>query len=133
MGYNEVMFFTSLFGWWYGKGWRGQFGLVFERLAKTSDFFSISLLAKSLFAPFRQISAGNLGSSAPIGVRFQAFLDKLFSRFMGAIVRMIVIILGFLALLLSAVLGLGWLLVWPLMPFLPIIGFLVSVTGALAL
>ena len=53
------MFIVGLLGWWYGAGWRERARMIIERLAKAYDFFSLDLLIKTLFAPFRQISAGS--------------------------------------------------------------------------
>ena len=92
MGYNEDMFIVGILSWWYGDGWRQRFAITRESILKTNDFFSITLLLKTLFTPFRQISAGKV--RGPIGVQLQAFLDRLFSRLKGAFVRSIVIFIG---------------------------------------
>lgn len=47
--------------------------------------FSVGLLLKTLFNPFRQISAAPVGGAAP--VQLSAFFDKLFSRAVGMVVR----------------------------------------------
>ncbi|USN97174.1 MAG: hypothetical protein H6799_02235 [Candidatus Nomurabacteria bacterium] len=48
------MFWVDLLGWWYGAGLK-DLSIKFNALfSSTSDFFSISLLAKNLFQPYRQ-------------------------------------------------------------------------------
>jgi len=97
------------------------------RLIAVADFFSIGLLAKTLFSPFRQISAGNV--SGPIGVQLRAFFDRLVSRFVGAFVRTSMIIIGTLALFLQSLLGFVTLIIWLIFPFLPVAGLILCVIG----
>lgn len=121
------MFFVGVVRWWYTDGWRQRAGLTREGLARTLDFFSISLLAKTLFAPFRQISAG--GASGPIGVRLQAFFDKLISRCIGAFMRTILIFIGLLSIVLQVFWGGIVLLVWLILPIFPFVGLILFSVG----
>ena len=90
-----------------------------EHVTRALDTFSLIQLLRTLFAPFRQISAG--GVSGSLDVKFRAFLDRLVSRFVGAIVRLIVIGIGLGYLLLLGIASLIWLIVWPFIPVLPLI------------
>ena len=121
------MFIVGLLGWWYGPGWRGCMGRVVDRLAATADFFSISLLLRTLFSPFRQISAGSV--RGPLGVQLRAFFDRLISRLIGAMVRSAMIIAGGVILTIQAIAGglasVGWLFV----PALPLVGLLLMLIG----
>lgn len=121
------MLVVSLLSWWYGAGWRDQIHLVSERLAKAADRYSISLLLRSLFAPFRQISAGSV--SGPLDARFRAWLDKLISRGIGAMVRTAIIIVGSVALLIGVIIGALRLIVWPFLPLLPFVGLVMTMSG----
>lgn len=98
-----------------------------QRLASIADFFSIDLLIKTLFAPFRQISAGKVDGS--LNVKFQAFVDRLFSRIIGAIMRTFMIILGSVSLMLSLLVTALLLLFWPIVPLLPVAGVALSIIG----
>lgn len=69
---------VALLSWWYGSGVLRMFRTVQMKFASLLDYFSIDLLARTLFAPFRQISAG--GVSGPIGLQIRAFFDQLISR-----------------------------------------------------
>lgn len=122
------MLIISLISWWYGAGWRRQASLSGERLASMMDYFSIDLLLRTLFSPFRQISA-NSHIDGSIGAKFQAWLDKLISRFIGAMVRTIIILTGVLVLLATSIYGIVSLIIWPLVPMLPIVGLALSVSG----
>lgn len=121
------MILVGLLSWWYGRGWLDQYGLVKQRLLRVSDYFSLALLIKTLFAPFRQISAGQVRGS--LGDKFRAFVDKLFSRLIGAAVRSIVFCLGAFVIAAQALLGGLLLLVWPLVPLLPLIGVIMALIG----
>lgn len=125
MRYNKDMFIVGLLGWWYSAGWRARAIVVRQRLARAFDFFSIDLLVKTWFAPFRQISAGKV--SGPIGAQLRAWADRMISRIIGGIVRTFVIISGAVWLLVLAVIGVVELGVWLLIPLSPLAGvFLMS-------
>lgn len=90
---------------------------VFERLRSTADFFSIGSLARTLFAPFRQISA------------HAGFLDRLISRCVGAVTRFFIIVFGVVAIIVEAILGLILIIIWPLIPLLPFGCVVLTVMG----
>lgn len=116
------MVIIDLFSWWYGTGWITLAQGVGHRLSAVLRFFSVPMLLGSLFSPFRQISAANTGG--PLGVQLRAWGDRTFSRFMGMIVRLLVILVGVAALAVTAVFGLVIIILWPLVPVLPVIGLL---------
>lgn len=121
------MFIAGMLSWWYGEGWRRRFSRLGEKLASTMDYFSIDLLLKTFFSPFRQISAGKV--RGPLGVQMRAFFDRLISRVIGAMIRFIMIIVGSIAIMLHAILGLASVILWAFIPLLPIIGVMLFVTG----
>ena len=121
------MFIVGLFSWWYGAGWLQRVQVVKERLSGLYDYFSIDLLIKTLFSPFRQISAGSV--RGPIGVQIRAFFDQLISRTIGMIVRSLVIVIGSVTLVVSAVLGLCAILLWPIVPVLPAVCVVLAMSG----
>lgn len=101
--------------------------MVSARLDSVIDYFSIDLLIKTLFSPFRQISAGKV--DGPLGVQFRAFADRLISRVIGAMIRLLLLLIGLIVIATQAVLGIVVLLGWAFVPLLPIIGLAVSLTG----
>lgn len=118
----------SLFSWWYTNGWRDQAELCGARLSRVSDRFSITLLLRSLFSPFRQISADdNYGPGLDAKVR--AWLDKLISRCIGAMIRSVLILMGALLLLFEVIIAAVRLVVWPLLPLFPVIGIILAMSG----
>jgi hypothetical protein len=116
------MHLVALVSWWYGAGWVKQFLLLRSQVLRALDTFSIGLLLRTLFAPFRQISAA--GVRGPLGVQLRAWFDRLVSRFVGAGVRMIVIGIGMVYLAGVFLFGLLRIVMWPLIPILPIIALI---------
>lgn len=116
-----------MLSWWYGAGWMQRSRLVRERLARTLDYFSIDILLRTLFSPYRQISAG--GVSGPIGLKWRAFVDRTISRLVGAVVRTAIIITGSFVIVFHSLLGLLVLILWGVMPLLPLIGFVLFISG----
>lgn len=113
--------------WWYGDGFIGRVQMVKKRLARLADVFSIEILIKTLFNPFRQISAGK--TSGPFVDQVRAFFDKLFSRFIGASVRLIVISIGLVSLTIATLFAIVFLTLWIIVPIIPILGLIMLVIG----
>ncbi len=130
-GYNNGMFLVGILSWWYGDGFSRRIQLIKERLISSIDFFSIDILLSSFFAPFRQISAGNV--SGPIGDQIRAFFDKLLSRIVGAIVRSFVIFFGLIVIFLQLIFSLLTIIVWLILPTFPVIGLILTAVGGVSL
>lgn len=113
--------------WWYTDGWRQCFSRAKERLLATLDFFSVDLLLKTLFAPFRQIAAGGVRGS--FDAQMRAFFDRLISRCIGTCVRLIMIFVGTLTVVGTMIVSGVVLLAWPLVPLMPFLGAVLFVMG----
>lgn len=109
-----------MFSWWYGAGWRQRAMTVRERLLATMDYFSIDILLRTYFSPFRQISAGRV--EGPLGVKLQAFFDKLISRIIGATVRTFIMLIGVVCIAFQTISGGFILATWVIVPLFPVIG-----------
>jgi len=110
----------ALITWWYGTGWAGEFRLQARRLGRVEGFFAFDTLLRTLFQPFRQIDAGSRRGG--LSVQFRAWLDKSISRFIGASARLVLLLAGALWWCVSALTSACWLMLWPLLPVMPIIG-----------
>lgn len=117
----------ALVSWWYGAGWSGLAKRMTKRIDSTLQFFSIGLLLKTLFDPFRQIGAGHV--KGPLAVQFRAWGDRAFSRGVGFTVRTTVIFFGLIQVLFITLYGLLQLLLWPVIPLLPLVGAGLLLTG----
>jgi hypothetical protein len=125
--YNKIMFILGILSWWYGAGWRQRVTMLREKITSTMDYFSIDLLAKTLFSPFRQISAGKV--QGPLGVQLRAFADRIISRVIGGMIRSFMIIIGIIALLLYSIIGGVFVILWAVVPLLPIVGIVLFISG----
>lgn len=121
------MFIVGILGWWYTTGWKQRFKALSERLLHTADYFSIDLLLKTLFAPYRQISAGQV--RGPIGVQLRAFFDQLLSRIIGAIVRTFMIIAGLISMFVYLTVGLILVVAWGMVPLIPLVCLVLFFVG----
>ena len=121
------MLIVGFFSWWYGAGLVTLWRRITARLAAVYDYFSIDLLLRTWFSPFRQISAGKV--NGPIGVKFHAFLDRLVSRIIGGVVRTLVMLIGVVTLGVTAIVLGVWALAWLLMPAMPLLGLIAWLSG----
>ena len=121
------MLVVGFFSWWYGVGYKERFLLVRERLASALDYFSIGLLLKTLFAPYKQISAGKVRGPLPVILR--AWVDRSISRIIGAIVRIIVLVMGIIVITAVIAIGIITLLLWAIVPLAPLAGLLLYMWG----
>ncbi|MEI6228831.1 MAG: hypothetical protein WCP11_02305 [Candidatus Saccharibacteria bacterium] len=121
------MFLVGILSWWYGKGWRARVHMAMNRLRTTADIFSVGLLLRTLFNPFRQISADASGKS--ISEKLRAAFDKLLSRIIGATVRSFMIIFGLVVIILQFLFGMIMLIFWLFMPLLPAAGVVLMILG----
>lgn len=120
--------FMSFISWWYGKGWSWRAEKIIDGIERSIDTFSLGLLVKTWFSPFRQIDAG-VAQGGSLDVRFRRALDRLFSRFIGAFLRTIVMIIGVFYISIKAIWGMVMLVLWALMPIAPIILFIIFSIG----
>ncbi len=122
-----MLLLTSLFQWWYGDGFRERIHINSGRLENIIDYFSFSLLLKTLFSPYRQISAGTTQGS--LEVKMRAMLDKLFSRVIGMVIRLMILIVGAIVIGVLVTYSLVSIITWAILPILPIVGVILMGTG----
>ena len=122
------MLILSIFTWWYGAGLKEQILKIRMLFVKVNDQFSLKLLFKTLFQPFRQISAGSVDGALEVKIR--AWFDRLVSRIIGAFIRSGVIFAGVISIFFVAVISLLRIIFWVILPILPFVGiFLMSEVG----
>lgn len=85
------------------------------------DYFSIPFLVKTLFSPWRRYKF-SYGRGFDIGRYLEALTFNIFSRFMGAIVRIVVIVVGVVLQILIFFFGILSIIIWLLLPVITIIG-----------
>jgi hypothetical protein len=110
---------ANIFFWWYSEGLITVAGLGSYLTAVISNFFSLSGLTKTLFAPWRddRLAADNVSLSD----RVKIWEMNLVSRLIGFLVRSLVLVFALL------IMGVLWLIVllgitlWIALPWLPIL------------
>lgn len=122
------MLALGMITWWYSSGWKLFLTHIGDRLGNLLDFFSIPNLLRTLFAPFRQISAVGTASKA-LDAQLRAWADKQFSRAIGFVVRIGIIIFGVVVITITAFTSLILLILWPLVPLLPIACIVLTIIG----
>lgn len=121
------MLIVGFLSWWYGNGWRRRLSVLGEYLARVYDYFSIDLLVKTWFAPFRMNGTDRRGNS--LGDKFRAMGDRLVSRIIGGLLRTFMIIFGLISLVLVSVFGLLGVLLWLAVPIFPVAGLVMFAIG----
>lgn len=120
------MVIISLLSWWYSEGWLEQISLTKRSFIKLADKFSIGMLLRTLFAPFRQISVGEqAGKTASLA---SVIADKLISRLVGSVMRLAMVFVGTLTLIIYAIISVLRLAGWPLLPLAPVLGLILMVS-----
>lgn len=111
--------------WWYSDGWLWIYNnAITVRLKKWISYFSMPNLARTLFKPFKQ----NYGRSRKGGLDaiIQVALDNFVSRVIGFLARSVLLFIGLICIFIVLVSGLLILLIWPLIPALPILSILLA-------
>jgi len=88
-----------------------------------TNFFSVPLLLKTFFAPWRRYN-WRYPKAFDLTEFFNTFISNAFSRVLGALMRIVLIIIGILLQIFVDIAGLLIFVGWLLMPFVIIAGFL---------
>lgn len=112
--------------WWYSRGWLLMARNGQRRLVRTSHLFSLPILIRTLFAPWRRIMTY---PGAGMQAHIRAATDNLVSRVVGFVVRILVLIAAGLILSCMLVLAVVELIVWPLIPLAVVAALLKGLIG----
>jgi hypothetical protein len=107
------MFISAFFSWWYGEGWSQVVSSLSSRLDSVASAFSVNQLLSTLFAPWRRIITY---PGASLAEKFHAWSDNIFSRTIGFIIRLIVLLTALLISIVVVLISLVELVIWPLLP-----------------
>jgi len=88
-----------------------------------SNFFSLELLFKTFFSPWRRYK-WKYPRGLDIKEIFNTFISNSFSRILGAMMRMVLIVVGIVFQLLVILIGFLVFLGWLLIPFIIILGII---------
>jgi hypothetical protein len=111
--------------WWYGRGWAGALKRATHNLSVLAELFSVAILLRTLFAPWKRIISY---PGAGLDAHLRAFLDNLVSRFIGFFVRIMVLLSAGVMFVAVWFFSYIQVIVWP---FLPPLGIVLIVWGLL--
>ena len=106
--------------WHYVLAWRNGFRIYRDLLWFVGHFFSIPTLIRTWFSPWRRLGETYEGGLDP-AAWFSALLVNLLMRLVGALARTILILIGLLTWLVTALAGVVMAAVWLVLPFIPLI------------
>lgn len=90
------------------------------------NYFSLPLLLKTLFSPWRKYR-WSYPKSFSFGKYFEVFFSNLISRILGALTRIVLVIVGFLAEMFIIFVGFLVFLFWILLPAILIWGLIFGI------
>lgn len=105
--------------WWYGLGWLQRVASLKAQLANWMKYFSLGILLKTLFQPWKQITTV-AGSGTSLDAKKDALIDNMVSRLVGFLVRSSVFFVALLVVAVVLVVNVVYVLIWPLIPLSPI-------------
>lgn len=114
MSVNAVVFFSHYLFWHYTRAYRDIFAMYLNFAWFVAHFFSIPLLLRTLFAPWKRITAGH--KKFDLEDWAEAVTFNILSRVTGFLVRTVLIVLGLCVLSLLTALFLAFLLLWCFLP-----------------
>ncbi|MGA2418044.1 MAG: hypothetical protein ABSF55_02305 [Candidatus Staskawiczbacteria bacterium] len=120
---SEQNIFVEWFFWHFYETPTFLFGVWKNYIFFALNYFSLPVLLKSLFAPWRKYK-WNYPKGINVVEFFNTFISNAFSRILGAVMRAVLIVAGILFQIFVILAGLIIFLAWLLIPFIVIAGFL---------
>jgi hypothetical protein len=118
--------FSSWIIWHYVIALKDAYVRWVDLLRFSLDYFSIPFLLKTLFAPWRRYKV-SYGKGFDIAKIMEALFFNGFSRFMGALIRSVVIFVGIFVELLILFFGAFVILLWMTLPVITIFGLFILI------
>ena len=117
---------AQLVTWWYGRGWMGMWRRTTRTAGNLSRAFSMPLLMRTLFAPWRQIVTY---PGASLDAKMRAYADNAVSRLVGFAVRIVVLVAALASVGITMVAGTILSVLWPLVPLAAIALIIKGIVG----
>src|SRR5688572_32715949 len=109
------MLAIALLQWWYSKGWMETGKRALSLPGSVIQSFSVPILARTLFAPWKQIVAMKPANDN-IQLQLRRVMDNLVSRVVGFFVRSLTLLAATIMSVLALAAGATVTLAWPLVP-----------------
>lgn len=116
----------NYFIWHYSQAFKSLFVLYRNFFQFSFNFFSLSLMFRTWLSPWRRLDVDYQGNIFNAGQWLETFIVNILMRFVGFLVRTIIIIVGLSALILLSLLFPLVLLAWLILPFGVVVAFLVG-------
>jgi hypothetical protein len=113
------MLAIAFFTWWYSQGWVLVYKNMQRRMRQTGEMFSVTMLLRTLFSPWRRIISY---PGASLNDHLRAMVDNLLSRAVGFTVRILVLIAAVITFVCVAVIAAVEIVAWPLVPIAVVAG-----------
>lgn len=123
---GEQNIFVDWFLWHFYEMPKFLFEVWKNYILFALNYFSVPALLKSFFSPWRQYR-WFYPKSFDILEFFNTLISNTFSRIIGAMMRIVLIIAGVILQIFVLALGAVILLAWILVPFIAIAGFLFAI------
>lgn len=107
------MLALQMFVWWYGQGWKAAAKSIGRGVGGISRLFSIPILIRTLFAPWKRIISY---PGASLDAKLRAYGDNIVSRAVGFTVRFLVLLTALVTSTVVAAGGVIGCVLWPLVP-----------------
>lgn len=126
IGYNTLMAIIVMLSWWYSQGWLWVINITINRLKTVSRVFAVKVLLKTWFSPWKQIyQQANFRNFLRIAV------DNGVSRFIGGIIRTVILLWALILSLVIILVGIISLIIWPMLPLMTFILPVIALKGGL--
>ncbi len=123
---TESNIFLKWFLWHFKDAPVKIISITGDYLRFSLDFFSIKLLLKTLFYPWKRVSQNYKKGLANLDENIPIFILNTFSRLIAFIIRVVIIIAGIISTTVIFFLGVFIFLAWFILPFLIMIGLFFS-------
>lgn len=122
---SSVAFVVDFSLWYYSRAFYGIVSVWMNLMWFVTHFFSIPLLLKTLFAPWKRMT----DSSHHAGLEdlLATIVMNIMTRIFGAIIRMCIILIGLFVLVLGVVALCVVVLSWAILPLLLLYSMLYGV------
>lgn len=113
-----IIFLKDIIFWHYSRAYADIFHIWLDILYFVSNYFSVPLLLRTFFGPWRRMGEIKKGYFDP-----RYFIIDILMRIVGMLVRGLTILVGFCAIFLCFSLLPAILAIWTTFPFLIIFSF----------
>lgn len=122
---NFIIIIPIYFSWHYSRAYFDLFRLWKNILGFVLHFFSIELLLKTLFSPWKRLGEDKKKGFNP-GAFFSSLAINTIMRIVGVFIRLSTISIGLITLFAVFFVGLVFILLWA---FIPALIFIIFVSG----